>query len=876
MSDWIAGETNPQSAIRYRNMAKKKKKQTTPAKKKAAPARVAKPEKVSRAPWWERQSDGVQHGVCLAVLLVVAGAFFAPSLFSSKTLVGGDIVSWKAVAESMLEHRATTGEEPLWATNTFGGMPGYLISFPRKIPQIDQIADWLRRVIWPVSHFLFLLLGAYLLVFFLIEDKWSSVLAACAYGLTTYLPVILIAGHNTKFIALCFAPWVVLAFVYALRKPGLLAGLFFALVLAVNLRANHVQITYYIAFMLGVWWIVEGIGAVRKGEGKTFGVATAWLALGAVLALLMVAQPYLSNYEYKAFSIRGAVSGGGEGALDWSYAMAWSQGIGELVTLLMADAYGGSALYWGPKTFTGGPHYVGGIVLLLAVLALWRYRRRAVWALGIGGLLMILFALGENFELLNRLMYNYFPLFDIFRVPETWLSVVALMLAILAGMGLFYVVRREPSKDAEHLKTKSVYVVSGAVLGVVLGLFLGKDLFFDFERPNELTRIAQQIAVSNNVPLDDPRVIQAAQQYLDEAKPNRIDAYTGDAVRTLIFLLLAAGALVAFRKEKVPGWVMQAVLVLLVAIDLGGVGRRYYNADRLVDAPDPAAQIPTYDFDRFILEKQEEAGGSGHFRVLSLETFDQTGNARPSYHYESLGGYSAVKLRLFQDYLDHLLYDPQTRLPNDNALDLLNTRYVASPQPLPGMEVVFQGDTTQYYVLENTDALPRAFFVGETEVVDTSEETWAQLRSPAFDPRRTALLPEPLDLTTTPIDSSSIATATLQRYGPREMAWTVETDAPRLLVVSELYYPAGWQATVDGEPAPIYRADYLLRAVPIPAGSHEVVMRFEPNSYTLSLWLSGLSTAVVYGGLLALLGLSWYRRRTASTDDTPPPTSKGD
>ncbi len=845
-------------------MARKKK-------KRAAPARVAKTEKTRRLPWWERQSDPVQHGFCLAVLLVVALAFFAPALFSGKTLIGHDIVSWQAVAESMLEHRAATGQEPLWATNTFAGMPGYLISFPKKIPQIDQIADGLRRVNWPVSHFVFLLLGAYLLVFFLTKDKWSSVLTACAYGLTTYLPVILVAGHNTKFIALCYAPWVVLAFVYVLRKPGLLAGLFFALVLAVNLRANHVQITYYLAFMLGIWWIVEGIGAIRKGEGKTFGAATVWLVLGAGLALLMVAQPYLSNYEYKAFSIRGVASGGAAGALDWSYAMAWSQGIGELVTLLMADAYGGAALYWGPKTFTGGPHYVGGIVLLLAGLALWRYRRPAVWALGLGGLLMTLFALGENFEVLNRLMYDYFPLFDIFRVPETWLSAVALVLAILAGLGLFYVVRREPSKEAERLKTKAVYVASGVALGVVLVLFLGKGFFFDFERPNELAQVVQQIASSNNVPFDDPRVVQAAEQYISGAKTNRADMFSDDALRTLIFLLLAAGALVAFRKKKVPGWVMQAVLVLLVAIDLGGVGRRYFNENRMAEAPDPAAQIATYDFDQFILQKQEEAGGSGHFRVLSLETFNQTANARPSYHYESLGGYSAVKLRLYQDFLDHLLFDPQTRLPNDNALDLLNTRYIVAAEALPGMEVVYQGETTGFYVLENTDALPRAFFVGQTEVIEQPEQTWARLRSPAFDPRQTALLPEPLDIATTPIDSSSTVSVTLQRYGPREIVWAVETDAPRLLVVSEMYYPAGWQATVDGEPAPIYRADYLLRAVPVAAGAHEVVMRFEPRSYALSIWLSGLSTAMVYGSLLGLLGLAWYRRRTASTDDTPPP-----
>ncbi len=855
-------------------MAQKKKKAKGSAKRSKGPKASAKPAvKVPRPSLWERLSGSVQHGVCVAVLLVVAVGFFAPALFSGKTLVGGDTVHWRAAAQTMLDYRETTGEEPLWATNVFAGMPGYVISTPPKVPQVDIVAGWLRAFAWPVSHFIFLLLGAYLLVFFLTKDRLSSLMAACAYGLTTYLPIILVAGHNTKFIALCFAPWLVLAFIYGLRKPGLIAGLLFALVLAVNLRANHVQITYYVTFMLGVWWIVEGVGAIREGEGKQFGIATGWLALGAVLALLMVAQLYLPNYEYKAFSIRGASSGGeaGAGGLDWAYAMGWSQGFGELVTLLVAEAYGGASPdYWGPKPPTGGPHYVGGIVLMLAALALWRYRRRTVWALGLGAFLMILFSLGRHFETLNRLMYDFFPFFDAFRVPETWLAVVALALAVLAGMGLFYVVRSEPEKEGEAQKTKAVYITAGVAAGLVLVLFLGKSLFYDFERPGEFEQIQMAIAAQNQRPANDPQVVSTTQRYIDEQlTPGRIEKFNADAWRTLIFLLLAAGALVAFRLKKIPGWTMQAALALLIVIDLGGVGRRYFNEDRLRPARDAEAvlQEQTYDFDRFILQKRNDAGGSGHFRVLSLEQPDQTKNGRPSFHYESLGGYSGVKLRLYQDYLEQLLTDPATGLPNDNAIDLLNTRYIVSRAPLPGANVVYQSEQTGLVVLENADAVPRAFFIGETEVIEAAEDTWARLRSPSFDPRQTAILPEPLDAMITPLDSNSTASATLERYGPREIAWSVETDAPRLLVVSEIYYPAGWTATVDGEPAPIVRANYLLRAVPVPAGAREVVMRFEPASYRIGNLLSVISTLLVYGGIIALLGLAWYRKREKAGEE---------
>ncbi|MFQ5569467.1 MAG: YfhO family protein [Rhodothermales bacterium] len=831
-------------------------------------------EKARRPSGWDRLSGRVQHGLCVVFLLVVALGFFAPALFSGKALVGGDIVNWRASAESLLEYRETTGDEPLWATNVFAGMPGYMISFPLKTPQLDTIPRILRSVAWPVSHVVFLLLGAYLLVFFLTKNPLSSVLAACAYGLTTYLPIILVAGHNTKFIALCFAPWLVLAFVYALRKPGLLAGLLFAVALAFNLRGNHVQITYYVAFLLGIWWIVEGVGAVRKGEWKSFAVSTGWLALGAVLALLMVAHPYLSTYEYKAFSIRGAATGGGGGGLDWAYAMGWSQGVGELVTLLFADAYGGSANYWGPKSFTAGPHYVGGIVLLLAALALWRYRVRAVGVLGGGAVLMTFFALGEHFPALNRLMFNYFPLFNAWRVPETWLSVVAFALAVLAGLGLYYVVRSEPSKGAEQQKTRAIYYTLGGMLGLALVLFLGKDLFFDFEKPGEFEQVQQMVASQSGLQPDDARVLSTTQQFIEERlTPARVDLFNADALRTLLFLVLAGLALVAYRKEKLPAWAMQAALALLVVIDLAGVGRRYFNEDRLVPAPDPASQIQTFDFDRFILQKREEAGESGRFRVLSFEfNRDPSTNARPSYHYESLGGYHAAKLRLFQDFFEHLLINPTTGLPGENALDLLNTRYIVAQGAIPGYDPVYQGEETNQYVLENIDAVPRAFFVGETEVIASSEDTWARIHSETFDPGRTALLPEPLDGATTPIDSSSTASVQPLRYGPREMAWTVETDAPRLLVVSEIYYPAGWNAYIDGVPTPIHRADYLLRAVPVPAGAHEVTMRFEPASYRLSLWLAGGSTLGVYGAVIALLGLVWFRRRgggTAAERDAP-------
>jgi hypothetical protein len=270
--------------------------------------------------------------------------------------------------------------------------------------------------------------------------------------------------------------------------------------------------------------------------------------------------------------------------------------------------------------------------------------------------------------------------------------------------------------------------------------------------------------------------------------------------------------------------------------------------------------IPTYQFDQFIKQRQKEAGGLGHFRVLSLVEGDPTSKARPSYHYENVGGYHGAKLRRYQDYLDHVLQVHGAGPPNENALDLMNTRYIAARQQLPGTRIAYRSQKSGVLVLENTDALPRGFLVGQTEAVPETKKMWARLRSSSFDPRQTALLPKPLEKPVTPIDSGSTAEVTLEHYEPEEIRWTVNTDAPRFFVASEVYYPAGWHAYLDGEKVPIHRTDYLLRGVHVPEGKHTLVMRFEPAVERYGRWIAWTSTILVYGGVLTFVGIRTRRR----------------
>jgi hypothetical protein len=840
-------------------MAARKKK---PARRAVSPADPRSPRENLAFSLFEHPL--YRHGSAVLFLILLSVAFFSAIHFSGKSLIASDTVSWRAMAQSMLAFEEETGEEALWATNAFAGMPGYAIAAPSGVPQIDSVPAGLRRLVWPTSHFVVLLLGTYVLGVLLTGHTVVSLVMAGAYGFTTYIPIILAAGHNSKFIALAFAPWLLAAFAFTLKRPGWWGGLLFAIALAANLRAGHIQITSSAAWVLALWWLSEGVAAFRGGSGKAFVSATGWLVLGGVMGILMVAHPYLAVAEYKAFTIRGAEPGGGAGGLAWEYAMGWSQGVGELLTLLIADSYGGAAAYWGPKGPTGGPHYVGGVVLALAVLACARYRTPAVSGLGLAALFMTLFSLGEHFPALNRLMFAYFPLFDAFRVPETWLSMVALVLAVLAGIGLKGWLGEAWASGS--IWRNPVMASFGSLLALTVVLTIGRDSFLSFERPGEPEMVAQQLAVRNGISPDDPRVVQAVQQYTTEIGQERRDLFTRDAWRTLLFLALGGIVLLAASRAGWPAWLGAGAVFILVLIDLWGVDRRYFNEDLLVDAGSSADRVATYDFDRYLLSRVESAGGPGHFRVLSLEG-NPTVAARPSFHYESLGGYSGAKLRLYQDALEQLLLDPATGLPRPNALDLLSVRFVASGRPVPGLEAVYTGDETGFTVYEKRDVLPRAYFVEDTEVIPDAASTWERLRDPALDLRRQALVAESLDLAPAPIDSMSTATVLLRAFTPHEIAWQVDTDRPRLLVVSEVYYPAGWSATIDGAEVPIHRVNYLVRGIVVPAGAHDVQMRFAPRSVRIGYQISLGATLLTYGGMLVLLVVGMSRRKKGEPSD---------
>ena len=640
--------------------------------------------------------------------------------------------------------------------------------------------------------------------------------------------------------------------------------LLFAIAAAVNLRAGHIQITYYVVVAALIWWVAEGISAVREGRAQTWLGSTALLALGSGIALLMVADPYLLQAEYKGFTTRSASASGG---LAWEYAMAWSQGFGELLTLVVPGAYGGGgATYWGDKPFTAGPHYVGPVVALLALIGAVGVTRRSVLAFVVGTLLMVAFALGENLALLNRPAFEVLPLFDAFRVPETWLSVAVLLVALLAGWGTYYLQRTEASPEADARKRRVSYGAAAVFAVLIGGLWVTGGGPLDFEKPGEGAQIAQAVAQQNGLPPTDARVQQTTAQVLAEVEGERTEMFSSDALRSLLFLALALGVIWAHLTEKIPGWAVAGALALLVTADLWGVDRRYFNddTDALRRSSRIESQIRPTDADRFVLERVAEAGGPGQFRVLPA---NWANNAVPSYFYESVGGYHGAKLALIQDYFDRLLPDDQAGL-NRNALRLLSTRYLVLPGVVPGTTPVYQDPQTGLVVSVDSTALPRAFLVDRVERLPSDDAVIDRLRDPATALDRVAFVTGAdaadvpgLDLgalSGAPADSAS--GVVLERFEPDEVVYRVTTDRPRLLVASEVYYPAGWTATVSGEPAPIVRTDFLLRGVPVPAGEHIVTMRYEPQARARGVLIASIASLLTYLGAVGLGGLLWYRR----------------
>ena len=798
-----------------------------------------------------------QHIVALLILFLIPFFLFTATTIGGKEFQRHDITQWRAGAESVIDYRETYDEEPLWVNNMFSGMPSFVVSTQRQVPHLDDLRSFFRGI-YPAFHFWVMLAGMYFLLIIMKFRPLSATFGSLMFGLTTYIPIIIAAGHNTKFITLTYIPWVIAGYWMLTRNQKKLSGLLlFTVALTLNLRAGHPQITYYFFYLLGLLWIFDSWSAFRKQELGAWAKVTGLLILAGVLGLMGHAEKFLALQEYSQYSLRGGSALNNSTGLESGYAFAWSQGIKETWTLLLPNYFGGaSPEYWGPKSFTSGPHYLGALSLPFILMALFRQRSKAMYVFFATGTLGMMFSWGGNFSLLNEFAFHYIPYFDKFRAPETWLTLTAFCYTVVAVYGLDWFVDFVSDKK-RNLKT--LYLPIGIAGAIAVFLFVQLNST-TFTKPSEVENIANQIAQQNQVNPDNPQVQQRAEQYVNQQMvPEREDKAISDLLRFAIILSLGLGLMYAAFSRKIPLSVALFGFILITMYDLLNVDKRYIPENIIVDNAVTSERIlesQRRELDTFIQENIDE-NSTYPYRVFPLLD-NPYSNATPSYFYPQIGGYTGAKLSTVQDVMyNGGPLDIQRGNFNPDLLNLLNVKYLTYRQglPLPGFQPVFESD--QGVVYENQNVLPKAFFVDSVITVNTPREAFEYLEPSQLDFATTAVVETSDPLTTNPDTTSSV---TVTNYTGPEISIELNRNEPGFLVLSEIYYPAGWIAELNGEEIPIYKTNYFVRGMEIPAGEHQLELRFEPQSRKTGLALSwtSLFAQLLMGGFWVFI---WVKNR---------------
>lgn len=805
-----------------------------------------------------------QHIIAFSILFLIPFILFFQTTLGGKTISRHDITQWRAAANDIIEYREKYNEEPLWTSNMFGGMPTFAISTKQQTPHISDL-KYLILSIAPAFPYWILLSGMYVLLTLIGFRTLTSVCGSIILGITTYFPVILMAGHNTKFSTLGFVPWTIagywLLFKKENKKPeGLLL---FTIALALQFRAGHPQMTYYFMFLLGGLWLLDTYAYLKNGYYKKWASISLLLIFGGIVGFAGHADGNLSMQSYSKHTIRGGSDINNTESLDINYAFAWSQGISETITIWLPDAFGGASPdYWGPKTFTSGPHYFGALSLLLLLIALFKVKDKTMYAFIGVGLLGIFFSWGNNLSLLNNFAFNYIPFFNKFRAPETWLVLTSFCNAVIVSYGLNYLIDKT---DDKTLKFNSIYKPLAATIGVLL--FLAVIIFnMDYSNQREIEAISNQIAQQNNVNAQHPQVRQRANQYVSQQlRPKREEKAKGDLFRLVILLSIGIALIYAMFNKKISASTTAIGFALLFSIDLITVAHRYMDNNKFVDSNiDAEKEILSQrrDIDAYI-QKNIDNESPYPYRVFPLMD-NYFSNAIPSYFYPSLGGYNAAKLSVAQNVLqpNGPLFRGESGL-NIDLLALLNTKYITYRTGLiqEGLSIAFEGQGGVVY--EVNDVLPKAFFVDSIISVESGKEALDYLEPGRINFATTAVVEnfENFD-----IQSDSTDYVNFINYRGANMTLQLSRNAPGFLVLSEIYYPDGWIATLNGKEIPIHKTNYLLRGLKIPQGNHELILEFKPQSYYIGGIISWISLS--FQILLALyVGFIYWNKKTENSNE---------
>ncbi|WP_438711896.1 YfhO family protein [Aquimarina muelleri] len=787
------------------------------------------------------------HILVIFGFIIVSLAYFNPVL-SGKKMRQGDIVQYTGMARQQTDFRNQTGEEPYWADNAFGGMPTYQMGaqYPHSyIKKIDRIIRFLPR---PADYLFLYFIGFYILLLVLKVDYRLAFLGSLAFGFSTYFIIIIGVGHNAKAHAIGYMPLVLSGILLVFRKKYIWGFLLLTLSMALEIAANHFQMTYYLFLLVLVLGVSYLIDAYKKKEIPDYFKSIGIMVVAVLFSLLLNATSLLATNEYTKYSTRGNTgitiqSNGKEKkstGLDFDYITQYSYGKLESFNLFIPRFMGGASYenlgtnsntydellklgvsptqaksytehvptYWGDQPIVGAPAYIGATVLFLFVFALFLVKGRLKWWIVGGSVLALVLSWGKNFSFLTEFFINYFPMYDKFRAVSSIQVIIELCVPILAIVGIHKLFSNAVSKEEKNNALKYTTAITG---GIALLFLLFKSSLFNFSG------------------LGDGMLIeQGGPDYLRAIKEDRKAIFTADTLRSLLFVLLIAAGCWMYLKGKLKENFLIIGLGVLIVLDLVLVDWKYVNKDNFVSAREFNKPFVANQADKEIFKDK------GHFRVFDL-TANPFNSGRASYFHNALGGYHAAKPGRMQDLFEFYL------AKNDvGVMNMLNVKYIITE------------DEDGVKALTNPYANGNAWFVSDIKMVDSANDEILTLKE--VDTKKEAIINSSFKeaVPNTKYTVDSLAYITLTDHKPNHLVYESNNEDKGFAIFSEIYYP-GWNAYIDGNLVTQIQANYTLRGLPIPAGKHQIEFKFEPQvvktGSTITLASSILFILLLIGGL---------------------------
>ncbi len=833
----------------------------------------------------------------IVIFAVITLIYFKPML-SGKELKQGDIDRHKVMSKEIVDYRTTKKAEPLWTNSMFGGMPAYLIStiYPNNF--IGKLDNAFKLFIpLPAGYVFLYFLGFFILLLCLDVDPWLAIIGAIAYGLSSYFLIILEAGHNSKANAIGYLPALLGGFILLFRGKQWIGFALITLFTCMEINCNHFQITYYGYILIGVVSIGYLIQLLKAKKNSVIISALIFGSLGTFIGILPNSSMILTTIEYGKYSTRGKTEltidadlksnkNNITTGLDKNYATQWSYGIGETFTFLIPDFKGGASsaigqaypdalkktgpdykdavansnAYFGDQPFTSGPVYIGAILIFLCFLGMFIVKNPIKWPLFIATILTIALSWGSNFMGLTNFFMDFVPGYNKFRAVSMILIVAELTLPLLALLALNDLIKFKDINEAIQLrlikktvKLKTLLFISVGVIGGICAIgYIAPSAINTFSAHNEAEIMISQYVQGGN---PESQVRPYVTDLMPQLEKARMEIFKSDAIRSLVFILLAFGAIYFYLTGKLKKEILFAAIGIFVLIDLWSVGTRYLNDKSFITKQENQQNMQAKSLADAEILKDKTLG----YRVLNL-TLNTFNDAQTSYYHKSIGGYHGAKLKRYQELIDFQL------MPNNgggeiglfrqnagkafasdsainvlmaqlNVINMLNTKYFI----IPG-----GGEQRTEIPLENKQANGAAWFVKELKFVSSADSEIVSLGK--INTKTTAVVNEKfrteLGLKNT---YSGDGTINLTAYEPNELTYECNSGSDNFIVFSEIYYPKGWNAYVNGTIIPHAQVNYVLRGLPIMAGKSTIVFKFEPTAYHKG------NTYALIGSILVLL-----------------------